>query len=195
MLEIKLSLGRFIWIIKASAWARTGSEFLFLWMTGIDLTGGELMALFLHSSDISRLPEHRLWGRGSDGLKWPRRQATGKNELQLGWQLLKMLMNVSTWRPATHSVLCATRAEPLAAMLSYQQGSSRNYSSHFFFSSPLLLSILSKLPPKKKLESQISVVFLVTWGSQSTFLAGLKRNVRTAKPSMLLHIILFFFNT
>lgn len=129
MFKVKLSLGRFIWIIKASAWARTGSEFLFLWMTGIDLTGGELMALFLHSSDISRLPEQRLWGWGSDGLKWPRRQATGKNELQLGWQLLKMLMNVSTWRPATHFVLCATRAEPLAAMLSDQQGSSRNYSS------------------------------------------------------------------
>lgn len=83
-------------------------------------TKGELMTLFLHSSDIGWLPENRLWGRGSDGLKWPGRKATGKNE---------PAALVAASKDVDEYLHTCCPAEPLAKMQRYLQGSLRNYSS------------------------------------------------------------------
>lgn len=194
MFKIKQSLGQFVWIINASAWARTWSWGSLTANDRHDLTGGELMTLFsifLRHQSAARKPPVGLrqwWFKMARETGYRKKWAAAR--VAASWDVDECLRHGAqqhTLRPGppeqSHWSRCRDISKaPWEILLRVS-----------FINSSLFLSILSKLLPKKKkkLEHQISVIPLVTWGSQSIFLAGVKRNVRTAKSPVFLLIIFY----
>lgn len=191
MFKIKQSLGQFVWIINASAWGRTWSWGSFVVNDRKDLTGGELMTLFstfLRHQSAARKPPVGLkqwWFKMARETGYRRKWAAAR--VAASWDVDECLHH-GAQQHTLHPVL------PELSHWSRCWDISKVPWEILLVSvidSSLFLSILSKLLPKKKLEHQISVIPLVSWGSQSIFLAGVKRNVRTAKSPVFLLIILY----
>lgn len=183
MFKIKQSLGQFVWIINASAWGRTWSWGSLAVNDRKDLTGGELMTLFStflrHQSAARKLPLglRQWWFKMARETGYRRKWAAAK--VAASWDVDECLHHGAqqhTLHPVlpelSHWSRCWDISKvPWEILLLIS-----------VIDSSLFLSILSKLLPKKKLEHQISVIPLVSWGSQSIFLAGVKEMLEQQNP-------------
>lgn len=172
MFKIKQSLGQLVWIINAYAWGRTWSWGSLIVNDRKDLTGGELMTFstfLIHQSAAGKPPGglKQWWFKMARETGYRKKRAAAR--VAASWDVDECLhhgVQQHTLRPVlpepSHWSRCGNISKAPWEMLLIS-----------LVNSSLFLSILSKLLPKKKLEHQISVIPLATWGSQrASFLLG-----------------------